>query len=311
MIVDRKGEDRGPLPSDLAGFEVLGVLGQGGSGIVELAQAPGGRLFAVKRLRGDFTNEEAAARLRRESRIVGHLDHPHIVRSIGVLLPGGEARIVMDWIEGPDLAKVLAGPPLSTASSLAVLAAVSDALTYAHERMVLHRDVTPANVLFTSTGRPMLTDFGIAAILGADQRMSLITYRTRPGALVGTPAYMSPEAVEGASDLTVRSDVYSLGVLAYHLLVGSPPFPFRGDLLAVLRAQVHDPVPDPATFGASVPADVSAVLHGALEKEPTNRTASVAVFWREFETAARSDLAALAGSRRPRGAGGEIALGSR
>jgi len=264
------------------GLTLLQVLGSGASGVVLLGERADGGRVAVKRLAGDWDDPGALARFRRESRILALLDHPHIVRSDGQVTGAGEAWLVMEYVDGPTLEALLQEFPMSTADALAVLEGVSGALAYAHAQGVLHRDLTPANVLFDSSGRPLLADFGVATLLGSKHHASLMTFRTQTGALVGTPSYMSPEAAEGTGDLTVGSDVYSLGVLAYRLLVGRTPFPATGDVLEMLRAQIHEPAPAPSTFGVQLPPAVEAALLHALEKDLARRPSSAAAFWEEL-----------------------------
>lgn len=273
------------LPS-FAGFEVLGMLGRGSSGIVLLARRPDGGLVAVKRLIGDWHDDAQRARFRREARIITGLDHPHIVRSEGFFEDDGEAFLVMEHIAGPSLEKFLQEAPLSTANALAVLSSLAGALAYAHDRGVLHRDITPTNVLFNESGQPKLGDFGVAKILGPDFATSLVSLHTHTGALLGTPAYMSPEAAEGVAEFTARADVYSLGVLAYRLLVGRLPFPFDGNVLSTLEAHITHPVPRPAELGVNLPPALEAAMLRALAKDPTARHSDAAGFWAEIAAAA-------------------------
>jgi serine/threonine protein kinase len=280
------GSNRARGPRGPHGFEILGLLGEGASGVVLLAKRDDGGLVAVKRLAGDWFSEAALSRFRREARIVDRLEHAHIVHSLGHVVDGDDAWILMEYIDGPNLDGVLRASPLSTANALAVLSSLADALSYAHGQGVLHRDIAPANVLFTKAGLPMLADFGMAKIIGRERATSLLTFRTHTGALIGTPAYMSPEAAEGVAELTARSDIYSLGVLAYRMLVGRLPFPFDGNVLATLEAHISEPVPPPTDQGVTLPPALEIAMLRALAKDPADRQSGAAEFWAEFAEAA-------------------------
>lgn len=270
------------------GYQVLGVLGQGSTGLVFLARRPSGELVAVKRLVGDWVDDAMRARFYREARILALLDHPHIVRSEGLVEESGDAFLVAEYLDGPTLEGVLRAAPLTTAHALAVLSFLADALEFAHERGVVHRDLTPANVLFSAGGGGKLSDFGIAKILGPDRTTSLLSFQTDRGALLGTPAYMSPEAARGTVELTPQADIYSLGVLAYQMLVGCLPFYFEGNVLATLEAHIAHPPPSPATFGAKLPPTLEAALLQALAKNPDDRQPDVETFWNEVARSANA-----------------------
>lgn len=275
----------GSLPRDVSDAVPVGVIGRGAVGIVEKIQLADGRVFALKRLSGDWNDSSAAARFRREARIVADLDHPHIVRSAGGIDERG-AWIVMDYVAGPTLHDLLYSGPVSTANALAVMEGVCSAASYAHTHGIVHRDIAPGNVLISPRGAAVLTDFGVATMVGSDRNVSLLTFRTSPGALIGTPSYMSPEAAAGSSDVTQLWDVYSLGVLAYRLLVGRLPFDNETSLLAILDAQINRAVPDPSTFGVDLPGGVTAAVLHALQKAPEDRTASSETLWNELAGAA-------------------------
>jgi eukaryotic-like serine/threonine-protein kinase len=281
--VDGSSGAHDPRPPD---FETVDLLGRGASGVVLLVRRSDGSLAAVKRLHGDWVSEEALARFRRESRLLQRLEHPHIVRSEGFGIDDGSPWILMGYVDGPNLRELLQASPLSTANALTVLSCLADAVGYAHAQGVLHRDLTPANVLFMRTGRPMLADFGVAKMLGPGRVTSMMTFRTHTGALIGTPAYMSPESARGVTELTGASDVYSLGVLAYRLFVGRLPFPFEGDVLATLEAHINQPVPSPTDLGVSLPPALEGAVLRALAKNPDDRPSGADDFWAELGEAA-------------------------
>jgi serine/threonine protein kinase len=270
--------------SDPSGLVTLRTIGRGASGVVELVRDGDGRILALKRLAGRWDHPAAAARFRREARILARLSHPNIVRSAGGLASGGHAWIVMEHVDGASLHELLRTGPLPAADALAVIEALSQALTHAHGLGVVHRDLTPSNVLISPEGVAKLADFGVATMVGADRNISLITFRTAPGTLVGTPTYLSPEAADGTVPITPRSDVYSLGVLAYQLLAGRLPYDTGPDLLSALQAHLYG---EPIHPG-QVPGAVAAVLLQALEKAPERRPATAARFWCQLEETAGS-----------------------
>ena len=279
-----------PFPEDLSSCRTVRMLGRGASGVVELVACLDGRLIAVKRLAGDWGDPAAAARFRREMRIVERLVHPNIVRSAG-MMSGETASIMMEFLAGPTLHALLRDRPLSSADALSVMLATCRALGFAHGLGIVHRDVTPGNILFDQWGRPALGDFGIATVVGSENMNSLMTFRTRPGTQLGTPTYMSPEAASGSTEATPSWDIYSAGVLAYRLLVGRPPFASTENPLAVLEAHRTMPPPDPKDVGCPLPHPVTAVLLHALQKRPEDRPATIGEFWTELSGAASSSWA--------------------
>lgn len=298
----------------LEDYRLLGVLGRGATGAVFLAERPVDRRFvALKRLAGDWVDDEARRRFEREERALRRLEHPNIVGSLGWIEKNGTAWLVLEYVDGPSLAQLLQVQPLKTADALAVVESVAVALDFAHRIGVLHRDVTPANVLLRRSGQVKLGDFGVAKIIGPDRTLSLVSFRTASGAVVGTPEYMSPEAAEGTSELSAQADVYSLAVLTYRLLVGRPPFPFLGDVGETLEAQLHRPVPRPGELGVPLPPPLERVLLCGLAKSPNERPAGAAAFWGELCSAAdaawprwreATDLAAIAAVAAPTHAAG-------
>jgi serine/threonine-protein kinase len=234
-------------------YDLEEALGDGGMGAVYRARqrSSGGRLVALKRVRvpGD---PNLLARIRREAEILAALDHPHIVR-IYEFVPDGEGiAIAMQYAPGGSLADRLAAQGrLEPASVVAFTVPVGQALASAHRRDVLHRDIKPGNILFTSDDEPLLSDFGIA-------RWKASARLTQTGVQLGTAEYLDPEVAAG-SPPDERSDVYSLGVVCYEALTGVPPYT-GSTPLAVLRATdlgsyipLTDAVPDcPAALAETV-----------------------------------------------------------
>ena len=224
------------LPFEIEGYRIVRRLGLGGMATVYLGiQRSLGRPVAIKVLATDHTqSEELVRRFEHEARTIARLDHPHIVNIFDVgRTSSGQIYYTMPYLPNGDLAaRNLREDPMRV---LQIIRALADALGYAHEQGIVHRDVKPENVLFDKLDRPLLADFGIAL---SDTHQPRVT---REGATIGSSGYMSPEQAR-SQPLDGRSDIYSLGVLCYELLTGE--MPFRGpDTLSVALAHIENPVP--------------------------------------------------------------------
>jgi serine/threonine protein kinase len=214
-----------PIPADLqaalaARFELRRVLGRGGMATVYLAHdRRHEREVAVKVLRQDLAASLGTERFLKEIQIAARLTHPHILTMHDSGEAGGFLYYVMPFIDGPSLRqRLLARGPIETAEVLSIASRVADALTYAHRMGVVHRDIKPENILFAE-GHPIVADFGIAKAVSTAGDPNL----TRTGFPVGTPGYMSPEQAAGLPDLDARTDVYSLAIVVYEMLIGAAP----------------------------------------------------------------------------------------
>jgi eukaryotic-like serine/threonine-protein kinase len=258
-------------------YTVERVLGRGGMAIVYLARdRKHDRPVAIKILRSEIVVGSGAQRFLLEIQILARLQHPHVL----ALLDSGatdEASprpfYVMPYVEGETLRERLTREgPLPVAEALRLVRETGEALHYAHGQGLIHRDVKPENILL-SQGHALVADFGIARAAGvaAGDRLTQI------GIGMGTPAYMSPEQVEGSRDVDGRADQYSLACVLYELLAGQPPFtaPSAG---AVLARQVLDPVPPLTTLRPAVPGSVRLAIERALSKTPADRFETVPEF---------------------------------
>ena len=231
-----------------------------------------GRPVAVKVLQeGYASHPQTLARFRAEARHAGSLAHPGVaqVYDYGETGPAGRPYLVLELVDGPSLAGVLAGGPLDPAATMDVVAQVAAGLAAAHAAGLVHRDIKPANLLMGRDGLVKITDFGIAHAAGSAPI-------TQVGTLVGTPAYLAPERGAGER-ATPASDLYSLGIVAYECLTGSTPF--HGTPLEVASATRYGSLPP---LPAAVPAPVTALVTDLTAKDPAARPGSA------MEVAARA-----------------------
>jgi hypothetical protein len=256
-----------PLPEFLSGHRILGIIGTGGMGRVLLARDESlGREVAVKTLgpglRGDARLRD---RFMQEARAMARLNHPNIARIYNLGRPDEIPHFVMEHLRGAPLTE--AARPLTIPQRVLLFRKVVLAVEYLHRHEIIHRDLKPANILVDADLEPKLLDFGLAR--QADHSGGL----TRPGEIMGTPDYLSPEQASGSSSLDARSDVFSLGAILYELLTGTVPFGAE-----TLPAQVKmicegDPVL-PRRLNSLVPGELQNICLQCLEKEPDARYAS-------------------------------------
>jgi eukaryotic-like serine/threonine-protein kinase len=247
----------------LGDYELEQQIGAGASGTVWRAHSRGpiARVVALKRLRVGGSPGELE-RLGREATLLTELDHPHIVRVLEVLRDGDGIALAMQFAPGGSLDDLLAQRGrLAPGQVVAVAAPVADALASAHRRSILHGDVKPGNVLFTSDGEPLLSDFGVARTLGG---------RTSDE-VSGTAEYVAPELLDGARP-DPRADVYSLGVVCYQALAGQPPYTGPVPLAVVRAAEAGRHLRLESL--THVPEPLAAVVEQAMERDPERRFAS-------------------------------------
>jgi hypothetical protein len=255
------------LPN-VPGYEVLAVLGSGGMGVVYRAFQPGlNRSVAVKMVHaGGRASPAILARFQVEAQAVARLQHPHIVQIHEVGQRGGCPFLVLELVEGQSLAERVAGTPWPARWAAELVETLARAMHLAHGQGVVHRDLTPANILLTADGTPKITDFGLAELIigGGD-------LRTQTGELLGTPSYMSPEQAAGRQQaIGPTTDVYALGAIFFELLTGRPPFKAES-ALETLRQVVADEPVAPSRLRPKLPRDLETICLKCLRKEPEKR----------------------------------------
>ena len=229
-------------------------------------------------------------RFERESKALARLQHPNIISIIDYGNLEGAPYLVMPYIPGGTL-KDLTGKPMPWQAAVDVLVPVADALGYAHQKGLVHRDIKPSNILITESGRPMLTDFGIAKLIEGEEGQQTLT---GTGVGVGTPEYMAPEQGLG-KQVDGRADIYALGVVLFELLTGSKPY-IADTPLAVLLKQVNDPLPSLQSYDIQVPEGLERILYKALAKQPENRYGSMGEFQQASSGLLREDRTDAAAS---------------
>jgi serine/threonine protein kinase len=272
----------------LGKYQILERLGRGGMADVYKGYQPGlDRYVAIKVLHSHLSEDpDFITRFRREAKSVAELRHPNIVQVFDFDVQGDVYYMVMEYIEGGETLKqrlqklAEQGQRLPIEQTLDIMIKLADALAYAHDKGMIHRDIKPANVLLPGLDRPVLSDFGIARLLGE-------TGLTASGAMIGTPAYMSPEQGRGEHG-DARSDVYALGIVFYEMLTGRPPYDADTPYAIILK-HINDPLTPPHQITSPMPEVVERIVLKCLAKDANERYASMA----ELRDALRGAQAAI------------------
>lgn len=250
----------------LGKYEIKSLIGRGGMAEVYRARNPDlNQDVAIKFLRPQIVDSpEQLARFQQEARAAAALNHPHILRVYDFDTTGPAPYMVMELIEGPTLRDLIAHHPgrLPIERAIKLFAQVAEAVGYAHARGIIHRDIKPGNVLIAPGDRALLTDFGLARILGGSRL-------TTSEVSLGTPAYMSPEQAAGL-DTNKSTDIYALGVLFFEMVTGDVPFQ-GGSFAQVLVKHLNQPPAVPSQLRDDLPPEVDSTILRALEKDPASR----------------------------------------
>lgn len=242
-----------------------------------------GRKVALKILHSYYA--EAAyfqQRFKQEARAMASLDHENILKVYDISQDDDVPFIVAERVGGEDLKALLSrrsGARLDEGSARKIVTPLLEALSYAHQRGIIHRDVKPSNVLMTSDGVVKVADFGIARIVEEEDA-------EEPGEIVGSARYMSPEQLQGR-EATARSDVYSVGILLYHYLTGSPPF--SGEIKSLVNQQLHEEPTPPRELNRDVSLHMESVILRALAKDPEDRYPSARAMLDDLESVRREE----------------------
>jgi serine/threonine protein kinase len=260
-------------------YEILEIIGTGATGRVARAHDPMiGRLVAIKLFAKELAQGEARQRFLQEARVVGQLSHPSIMtlHDMGIDEPTQTPYLVMEYLEGLPLDRILEKGSLPFPKACAWVAEIACALGVAHRKGVIHGDVKPANVLITNDGRVKLMDFGMARLASHD---------TGASPLLGTPAYWCPEQILGKPQDS-RSDLFSLGVVLYEMVTGKRPF--DADSLQGICGRVLSSTPLPASqSNPSLPTAFDGVIVRCLAKDPAARYATAEILAEELYPLAR------------------------
>jgi len=277
-----------PLPARLAealgdAYTIEGEVGRGGMGVVYRARDERlQRRVAIKVLPPELAfQKDIRERFTREAQTAAKLSHPHIVPIHTVGEGQGLVYFVMGYVDGESVAgRIRRRGKLPVDEARRIMGEAADALSAAHALSIIHRDIKPDNILLEgSRGRVMVTDFGIAKALSSTSGATL----TGAGVAIGTPAFMSPEQAAGEREIDGRSDVYSLGVVAFQMLTGELPFT-APTVAGILMKQITEPAPDIRSRRADVPEDLALAVSRCLEKDPENRWPSADALRRSLES---------------------------
>ncbi len=252
--------------TQLGRYRILGELGRGAMGVVYRAEDPVlDRQLAIKTVfvpADDADRKEYEARFTQEARAAGKLGHPGIVTIYDVGREGEVVYMAMELLEGVDLGTQAANSRFTVPEAVGIVERVADALSFAHDRGVVHRDIKPPNIMLVGGGRVKIMDFGIARMRSSD-------LKTQTGLMMGTPRYMSPEQVAGRP-VDQRSDIFSLGTVLYELLTGTKLFAGNDATEIMYNVSQLRPVP-PSRINRQVPAMLDLVVAKALEKDAGER----------------------------------------
>lgn len=267
----------GKMPDRVGKYTTLRILGEGGMGVVYLAeQDRPRRTVALKVIRPGLLTPRLLRRFEHESEVLARLQHPGIAQIYEAAThesdAGAQPYFAMELVEGKPLTLFAFEEHLSIPQRLELFLRICEAVQHAHQKGVIHRDLKPSNILVTVSGQPKILDFGIARATDDSPQSPAATMRTEAGTLVGTLPYMSPEQIGDPSGVDVRSDVYTLGVILFELLTGKLPHTLDTHTLPeAVRIIAEADAPSLKSIDRSIPADLATIVSKAMEKDRARR----------------------------------------
>lgn len=274
------------IGKSLGRYKILSQLDKGGMAVVyEALDTTLDRRVAIKFIQpGKEQLSIFLARFKHEARFLAKIQHPNIVKIFDYGEYESSPYLVMDYIQGGTLKKLMQDKPLSWQRSVQITMQMARALEAAHKAGILHRDIKPSNILMANERDPMLSDFGIAKIIGGEGVTE--TSLTDTGMGIGTPDYMAPE--QGVGEASERSDIYALGVVLYQMVTGR--LPYRADTpFGVMLKKSTEPLPRPSTYVKGLPSQLEQVLMKALASNPAGRFETMGDFERALESLSRGE----------------------
>jgi serine/threonine protein kinase len=280
--------------SVLGNYRIVEPIAAGGMGVVYVGEhSTLGRRVAIKVLMESLAlSDKVRRRFEQEAYVQAQLEHPHIVRVQDFVQEGNTLAIVMDFVKGPSLAQYIAGlkGPLPVDALMHIMDPVIEAVAYAHERGIVHRDIKPGNVLLDqsggseSIGIPKVTDFGLAKILADTEQ------HTKTGSKMGTFPYMAPEQFQGLKEIGPQADLYALAMMAWHLLAGQMPINTES-MQEVLELYTGvNPFPNLPALNPDISQEVEDAILEGLAQQPGDRPESVVAWWAKVKQALGSTL---------------------
>ena len=275
-------------PERIDRYEILAELGRGAMGVVYKAHDPLlDRIVAIKTLNLSLTEKELAeyeARFYQEAKAMGKATHPNIISLFDVGRNDDLAYMTMEYLEGRELRQILdSGKRLEIGRIADIARQAAEGLGHAHERDIIHRDIKPSNIMISKGGQVKIADFGIAAIPSS-------AVRTMTGMVMGSPQYMSPEQVTG-KNVDYRTDIFSLGIVLYEMLTGSPPFEGE-NVHSIMYGIVNFNPPPPGTLNPEVPEMLDYIVAKALAKDAGLRYQSAKEMAEDLKSCGKRDNAA-------------------
>jgi uncharacterized protein (TIGR02145 family) len=284
------------MQNKIQSYEIIEIIGHGGTGIVYKARHKFRKeIVAIKALGHQYILElELRERFSNEAGILNRLDHPNIVKVLDFIEEPDSLNIVMEYIEGRTLDKMIGEEvgPIPYEKALILFEQILNGVSYAHQNGVIHRDLKPGNIIITKDNKVKITDFGIAKIEGGGSH-------TKTGTKMGTLYYMSPEQIRGER-VDERSDIYSLGITLYEMLAGRLPFERKQGAsdFVVMNQIVNEEIKDPREYYPYIPKELVKVIYKAISKEKERRISSVNNFINEIKSV-REEIKQAIKERKP------------